>query len=74
VAKDLTLVEGTHTTLYWVYEANLTLSATDTLKLSPGPAKGWIKLRYDDPGVAGTGKVETSTPIDFLVLQQEVKP
>jgi hypothetical protein len=75
VIKDLTMDAGTHTTLYWVYEANLTLTSTDTLKLTPGQQKGWLKITHDDPGVAGPGQAETSsTPIDFLVLQQEVKP
>jgi len=75
VIKDLTLVATTATDTYWIYEANLTLTAADTIKLSPGPQKGWLKITHDDPGVAGVGQAETSsTPIDFLVLQQEVKP
>jgi len=73
VIKDLTLVEGAHTDTNWVYEANLSMSKTDTLKLTPGPRYGWLKVNHDAPGVAGTGTYETSsTPINFYVLDREV--
>jgi len=73
VVKDFPIYAGTHTATNWVYEANLVLTKTDTLKLTPGPRKGWIKVNHDDAGVAGTGTFETSSnPINFCVLDKEV--
>lgn len=75
VAKPLTLVESAHTATHWVYTASLVFAKVDTLRLTPGPHRGWLKIIHDDPNVAGTGKSETSTnAVDFLVLQQEVRP
>jgi len=71
VAKPLTLTEATHTTTHWVYEATLTFSKTDTLRLTPGHQKGWLKI-INNP--TASPKAETSVnAVDFIVHQQEVR-